>query len=239
MVGLGLGAAVVDYDTEPRRAGHPGRHHRARRRRRPGRRAPAAARPPGPRLAARARRAWAAGWAVTTSIGIEVDEQFTVFGSSGAIVVTALTAVLPIALNRNASAVMSRHVVFGTGQVGRARRRAARRPRRRRRRREPQRPGRHRRRRGRRRRRHRPGVHHPGRGRRRRRLLLPQRHELRPVGRGVPAAAARRARRAPRPPAPASSCSTTSTPTARPTAATWSRPSRPGRPRPRPRPGPP
>ena len=45
--------------------------------------------------------AWAAGWAVTTSIGIDVDEQFTVFGSGGAVTVAALTLVLPYALNRN------------------------------------------------------------------------------------------------------------------------------------------
>jgi hypothetical protein len=43
---------------------------------------------------------WAAGWAVSTSIGIQVDEQFTVFGSSGAAVVTLLTAGLPLHLNR-------------------------------------------------------------------------------------------------------------------------------------------
>jgi hypothetical protein len=41
---------------------------------------------------------WAVGWAVTYAFGIQVDEQFTVFGSSGALVVTALTAVLPLAL---------------------------------------------------------------------------------------------------------------------------------------------
>jgi hypothetical protein len=43
---------------------------------------------------------WAIGWAVTTFIGVHVDLQFTVFGSAGAIVVTALTAVLPLTLNR-------------------------------------------------------------------------------------------------------------------------------------------
>ena len=43
---------------------------------------------------------WAAGWAITTSIGVRVEEQFTVFGSAGAIAVTALTAVLPLALDR-------------------------------------------------------------------------------------------------------------------------------------------
>ena len=41
---------------------------------------------------------WAVGWAVTYSFGIQVDQQFTVFGSSGAVVVTALTAVLPVTL---------------------------------------------------------------------------------------------------------------------------------------------
>ena len=42
---------------------------------------------------------WALGWAVTYAAGIAVDEQFTVFGSSGAAAVTALTIVLPVALN--------------------------------------------------------------------------------------------------------------------------------------------
>ena len=42
---------------------------------------------------------WAAGWAITTSIGVRVEEQFTVFGSAGAIVVAALTTVLPLALD--------------------------------------------------------------------------------------------------------------------------------------------
>jgi hypothetical protein len=41
---------------------------------------------------------WALGWAVTTAAGIDVDEQFTVFGSSGALVVTAATVVLPVLL---------------------------------------------------------------------------------------------------------------------------------------------
>jgi hypothetical protein len=43
---------------------------------------------------------WALGWAITTAIGVEVDEQFTVFGSSGAVVVTALTLILPLTLHR-------------------------------------------------------------------------------------------------------------------------------------------
>jgi hypothetical protein len=43
---------------------------------------------------------WAAGWATSTAIGVDVDEQFVIFGASGALVVTALTLVLPLALNR-------------------------------------------------------------------------------------------------------------------------------------------
>ena len=47
--------------------------------------------------------AWATGWAVTTVSGIGVDAQFSVFGSSGALVVTALTAVLPAVLRKPAN----------------------------------------------------------------------------------------------------------------------------------------
>ncbi len=43
---------------------------------------------------------WAAGWAVSTSIGIQVGDQFTVFGSSGAITATLLTARLPGVVER-------------------------------------------------------------------------------------------------------------------------------------------
>jgi len=46
---------------------------------------------------------WALGWVVTTSIGIAVDQQFIVFGASGALVVTALTAALPLILTRKAA----------------------------------------------------------------------------------------------------------------------------------------
>jgi hypothetical protein len=42
--------------------------------------------------------AWAAGWIVSTSIGIKVAEQFTVFGASGALTVALLTSVLPLLL---------------------------------------------------------------------------------------------------------------------------------------------
>jgi len=41
---------------------------------------------------------WALGWAVTTASGIDVERQYTVFGSSGALLVTAATAALPIVL---------------------------------------------------------------------------------------------------------------------------------------------
>jgi hypothetical protein len=41
---------------------------------------------------------WALGWAITTSIGVDVETQYAVFGSSGAVVVTAATAVLPVLL---------------------------------------------------------------------------------------------------------------------------------------------
>lgn len=41
---------------------------------------------------------WALGWAITTAIGVDVEAQYTVFGSSGALVVTAATAVLPVLL---------------------------------------------------------------------------------------------------------------------------------------------
>ena len=45
---------------------------------------------------------WAAGWATSTSIGIDVGERFTTFGSSGALVVTLLTTALPVLLRRDA-----------------------------------------------------------------------------------------------------------------------------------------
>jgi hypothetical protein len=49
---------------------------------------------------------WALGWVITTAAGISVEKQFTVFGSSGALVVTALTVLTPSLLHsahRNAS----------------------------------------------------------------------------------------------------------------------------------------
>jgi len=47
---------------------------------------------------------WAAGWTITAAAGVQVGQQFAVFGSSGAIVATALTAVLPILINRGKGA---------------------------------------------------------------------------------------------------------------------------------------
>jgi hypothetical protein len=41
---------------------------------------------------------WAIGWAVTTAAGVDVESQYTVFGSSGALIVTAVTACLPLVL---------------------------------------------------------------------------------------------------------------------------------------------
>jgi len=47
--------------------------------------------------------AWALGWAVTAAVGVRLGNGWTVFGSTGALAVTALTAVLPLALRRAAS----------------------------------------------------------------------------------------------------------------------------------------
>ncbi len=43
---------------------------------------------------------FAIGWAVTTAAGIDVDQQFTIFGSSGALVAALLTAALPLAISK-------------------------------------------------------------------------------------------------------------------------------------------
>ena len=43
---------------------------------------------------------WALGWTITASAGIDVEAQYTSFGSSGAIVVTAAMSILPIELAR-------------------------------------------------------------------------------------------------------------------------------------------
>ncbi len=81
-----LGAALVDYGPASPRSSSQGAVSRARRRCRAGH--------PASKVAVRADSSspglprspliWAVGWAVTTSIGVQVDDQFTVFGSSGA-----------------------------------------------------------------------------------------------------------------------------------------------------------
>jgi hypothetical protein len=50
---------------------------------------------------------WALGWAVTTAVGVDVEAQYTVFGASGALVVTAATVVLPVLLGTRATASAS------------------------------------------------------------------------------------------------------------------------------------
>ena len=47
---------------------------------------------------------WALGWSVTYAGGIRVEDQFTIFGSFGAITVTVLTSVLPVRLARSGRA---------------------------------------------------------------------------------------------------------------------------------------
>ena len=47
---------------------------------------------------------WALGWTITASAGIDVEAQYTSFGASGAIVVTAAMAILPIELARRINA---------------------------------------------------------------------------------------------------------------------------------------
>ena len=47
--------------------------------------------------------AWALGWTITTSVGVSVEDQFTVFGAAGAITVAALTTVLPVLTRKEQS----------------------------------------------------------------------------------------------------------------------------------------
>jgi hypothetical protein len=44
---------------------------------------------------------WALGWTVTTAVGVDVEAQYSVFGSTGALVVTLATSVLAVALGLN------------------------------------------------------------------------------------------------------------------------------------------
>jgi hypothetical protein len=48
--------------------------------------------------------AWALGWTVTRAIGVDVASQWTVFGAGGALLATALTGLLPVALARRPAA---------------------------------------------------------------------------------------------------------------------------------------
>jgi hypothetical protein len=51
---------------------------------------------------------FAIGWTITASAGIDVESQYTVFGSSGALVVTAATSVLAILLASRAATSTAR-----------------------------------------------------------------------------------------------------------------------------------
>jgi peptidoglycan/LPS O-acetylase OafA/YrhL len=48
---------------------------------------------------------WALGWTITASAGIDVEAQYTTFGASGALVVTAAMSILPIELARHGNRV--------------------------------------------------------------------------------------------------------------------------------------
>jgi hypothetical protein len=101
MVGLGVGAAVVDYETTLTALVIQGAICGAAV-------GSAQAVVLVPRLGVLAfawppalTAIWAVGWATSTAIGIDVDQQFVIFGASGAFVVSLLTVVLPITLNRS------------------------------------------------------------------------------------------------------------------------------------------
>jgi hypothetical protein len=107
MAGLGLGASVVDYGTDVADLVVQGAlcglgvaaAQSVILRPQLGRRAYALV----PALGA----LWALGWAITNAAGIDVERQYTVFGSSGALVVTAATAILPVVLAKRAEASAS------------------------------------------------------------------------------------------------------------------------------------
>ena len=46
---------------------------------------------------------WSLGWTVTTLIGYEVESQVTIFGASGAVVVSALSGIVLLGMRRQAS----------------------------------------------------------------------------------------------------------------------------------------
>ena len=45
---------------------------------------------------------WALGWTVTTLVGVDVEAQYTIFGSTGAVVFSALSGLVLLALLRRA-----------------------------------------------------------------------------------------------------------------------------------------
>jgi len=57
---------------------------------------------------------WAVGWFITTSVGVQVEEQFTVFGAAGAITVTLLTTVLPKVLAHRAPSTTAASTRMGS-----------------------------------------------------------------------------------------------------------------------------
>ncbi len=61
---------------------------------------------------------WALGWAITTASGIDVESQYTVFGASGALFVTAGTAFLPVIATRGTHAQIEVGVPAGGRRLG-------------------------------------------------------------------------------------------------------------------------
>ena len=104
-VGLGVGAAAVDYGTSMGdlvvQGAICGLAVGTRAGRRAARRGSAASRS---LWVPRSSALWALGWTITTAIGVDVESQYTVFGSSGALIVTLATAALPVVLADRATA---------------------------------------------------------------------------------------------------------------------------------------
>jgi hypothetical protein len=46
---------------------------------------------------------WALGWTITTLVGVDVEAQYTIFGSTGAITVSALSGLVLLALRKGES----------------------------------------------------------------------------------------------------------------------------------------
>ncbi|MEU7814560.1 hypothetical protein [Pseudonocardia sp. NPDC049154] len=108
--GLGLGATAVGFDTSLPALALMGAMTGL-----PLGVAQALALPPGSRRVPWALATvplWALGWTVTASIGIDVEAQYPIFGSSGAVVVTLLLGLL---LDRVLPAVPARAIVQASG----------------------------------------------------------------------------------------------------------------------------